>query len=94
LKIQICDASNNDASSPSVIVHAVRLVQTNSNASEALQSAGSANPDNDFRYDSTLGSTGGYIFNLSTRGLSTGSYALIFAAGGDPTLHQLPFQVR
>ncbi|HJU12108.1 MAG TPA: hypothetical protein VJ728_14585, partial [Candidatus Binataceae bacterium] len=94
LKIQLCDASNNDASSSSVIVHAVSLVQSSTSASELVQSSGSANPDNDFRYDNTLGSTGGYIFNLSTRGLSTGSYALTFTAGADPTMHTLVFQVR
>jgi len=29
--------------------------------------SGNANPDNNFRYDGTLGPSGGYIFNLSTK---------------------------
>jgi len=94
LKIQLCDANNADVSNSSVVVHGVGLVQTSTNASEALQAAGNANPDNDFRFDPTLGPTGGYIFNLSTKGLTTGSYQLTFTAGADPLPHVLSFQVR
>jgi hypothetical protein len=94
LKIQLCDANNNDASTPTVVVHAVKLVQNTTSASEMIQTPGNANPDNDFRYDGTLGLTGGYIFNLSTKGLGTGSYVLTFSAGTDPTAHVLVFQVR
>lgn len=94
LKIQLCDANNADVSSSNVVVHAVSLVQTSTNASAVLQASGDANPDNDFRFDPTLGSTGGYIFNLSTKGLTTGSYQLTFAASSDPTSHILSFQVR
>jgi hypothetical protein len=94
LKIQLCDANNSDASSPSVVVHGVSLLQVSTNASEVLQASGNANPDNDFRFDSTLGPTGGYVFNLSTKGLTTGSYALTFTAGTDPSPHILGFQVR
>ena len=94
LKIQLCDANNADVSNANVVVHGVSLVQTSTNASEVLQASGNANPDNDFRFDSTLGPTGGYIFNLSTKGLTTGSYLLTFAAGADPLPHVLSFQVR
>ena len=52
------------------------------------------NPDLNFRFDPTLGTTGGYIFNLSTRGLGTGTYALSFIASGDPTTHTAMFQVK
>ena len=94
LKIQLCDANNADASNSTIVVHAVSLVQTGTDASETLQASGSANPDNDFRFDSTLGPTGGYIFNLSTKGRTTGSYLLTFTAGADPSSHPLMFQVR
>ncbi len=94
LKIQLCDANNADVSSSTVVVHAVSLVQTSTNASEALQASSNANPDNDFRFDATLGPTGGYIFNLSTKGLTTGSYQLTFTASGDPLPHVLNIQVR
>ncbi len=94
LKIQLCDANNADVSSSTVVVHAVSLVQTSTNASEVLQASGNANPDNDFRFDPTLGPTGGYIFNLSTKVLTTGSYQLTFTASVDPLPHVLNFQVR
>lgn len=94
LKLQLCDANNTDVSSSSVLVHAVSLVQTSTNSSETIQASGSANPDNDFRFDPTLGPTGGYIFNLSTKGFTTGSYQLTFTAGADPLPHALNFQVR
>ena len=94
LKIQLCDANNADVSSSAVVVHAVSLVQVSTSASEVLQASGNANPDNDFRFDSTLGPTGGYIFNLSTKGLTTGSYVLTFTAGADPLSHVVSFQVR
>lgn len=44
--------------------------------------SGSANPDGNFRY---LGEKAGgsYIFNLSTKGLQAGSYALSFYVGSD-----------
>lgn len=94
LKIQLCDGNNADASISTVVVHGVSLVQVSTSASEVLQASGNANPDNDFRFDSTLGPTGGYIFNLSTKGLTTGTYVLSFTAGPDPTSHTLTFQVR
>lgn len=94
IKLQLCDAQNNDVSAPSVVVHASNLVQTSTNASLVVVDAGNANPDNDFRFDPTLGPSGGYIFNLKTSGLSTGTYELVFTAGSDPTTHVVYFQVR
>jgi len=95
LKLQLCDINHTDVSSASIAVHATSLIQASSNASEIIQVSGNANPDNDFRYDSTLGPTGGYIFNLSTKGLATGAYVLSFTAGTDPaTTHTVMFQVR
>ena len=41
-----------------------------------------------------LGGTGGYIYNLRTKGLGTGTYELRFTAGGSPTVHALRFEVR
>ncbi len=94
LKLQLCDSNNADVSSTSVVVHATGLVLASTNASTVIQDSGNANPDSDFRYDSGLGPTGGYIFNLSTQGLTTGSYTLSFIAGADPTTHTVSFQVR
>jgi hypothetical protein len=44
-----------------------------------------------FRYDTALA---GYIYNLSTKGLLTGTYSLSFTATGDPTTHSVQFQLR
>ena len=76
---------------PSVVVHANGLEQVSTNSTFAVQDSGNANPDGNFRYDETLG---GYIFNLSTRGFTAGSYVLTFSAGGDPTEHTAAFAVR
>ena len=47
-----------------------------------------------FRYDSTLGNTGGYVFNLKTTGLATGTYKLNFTVGSAPTDYSVQFQVK
>ena len=68
-------------------IHA--LVDANGNP-VPLNAAGDANPNDLFRYDASLG---GYIFNLSTAGLSAGTYTLYYTAGNDPTRHSLTFVV-
>ena len=67
IKIQINDANGTDVSSSNLIVHAVHVTMASTDAPGALESAGDANPDNDFRFDSTLGTAGGYIFNDENR---------------------------
>lgn len=94
LKMYLCDAKGNDVSNSGVIVHAFKLIQVSTGATDTIVDAGSANPDNDFRFDSTLGPRGGYIFNLMAN-LATGTYELFFTAGNDPsTTHFLQFQVN
>ena len=63
-------------------------------AASEVQDAGHANPDGNFRFDESLGPAGGYIFNLSTKGLGTGTYRLVFLVSGDPSPHAITFQVR
>lgn len=60
----------------------------------AMAEVGNANPDNDFRFDATLRGSGGYIYNLSSRGLSTGTWTLQFTASGDPLPHSVQFDLR
>jgi hypothetical protein len=67
-------------------VHATGLAPTGS-----LNSAGQANPGNNFRYDATLA---GYIYNLQTTRLISGTYQVTFTAGSDPLTHTAPFTVR
>lgn len=89
IKFQLCDTNAADVSSANITVSAQKLTQVSTQAPGTLESVGSANPDNNFRFDSTLGPTGGYIYNLSTSGLATGTYAMTFIATGDPTQHQV-----
>lgn len=94
VKLQLCDASGNDLSSSSITLHATSVTQVSTSISGVVQDSGNANPDTDFRFDSTLGSTGGYIFNLSTKGLTTGTYNLNFTVTGDSFVYAAPFQVK
>jgi len=93
IKLQLCDANGNDISSPAIVVHAMS-VSAVSGFSGTPDAPGNANPDNDFRFDATLGPTGGYIFNLSTGGLPSGTYSLQFTAGSDPVTHSVNFGVN
>ncbi|MBI2323062.1 MAG: hypothetical protein HYU88_13460 [Chloroflexi bacterium] len=94
IKLQLCDTSGTNLSSPAVTVHVVSIVPVSGSAPSAVVDAGNANPDDDLRYSAGLGGTGGYIFNLSTRGLGTGTYDLRFTAGRDPVVHAVQFQVK
>ena len=94
IKLELCDGSGNDLSSSSITVHAIRVTQTSSSISGVVQDSGNANPDSDFRFDSTFGTTGGYIFNLKTTGLLTGTYSLNFTVTGDSFVYSAPFQVK
>jgi hypothetical protein len=76
---------------PSLTVHATSVTRISSSVSGVPEDSGNANPDYAFRYDAALG---GYIYNLSTNGLLTGTYALSFTATGDPTTHSVQFQLR
>jgi len=94
VKLQLCDASGNDLSSAGLTLHAVSVTLASTSISGALENSNNANPDNDFRFDATLGSTGGYVFNLLTTGLSTGTYNLNFTVTGDTSVYAASFQVK
>jgi hypothetical protein len=93
IKLALCDSSNANQSSSTITVTAVALTLVATGSPGTLDFAGNSNPDNNFRFDSTLGTSGGYIFNLSTAGLAAGTYALSFTVSGDPTLHSAQFAV-
>jgi streptogramin lyase len=94
IKLQLCDANGVNVSNTNILVHASTVIRASTEAPGPLEDSGNANPDGNFRYDAGLGSTGGYIFNLSTTGYATGTYLLRFTAGGDPTVHTVQFQVK
>ena len=96
LKVQLCDAAGANHSTPAVVVTAVGWVRLSDSATGEVEDSGHANPGDNFRFDAGLGGSGGYIFNLSTRGLATGTYAVALSVSGDPTSHggEVVFQVR
>ena len=94
VKLRLIDAGGADLSSASIVVTAIRVVLVSTSATTDVQDAGNANPDGDFRFDDSLGPSGGYIFNLSTKGLVSGTYHLVFMVAGDPAPHVVGFQVR
>lgn len=94
VKLALCDANNVDESSPDITVTAVAVTRLATSAPGVLDSPGNSNPDSNFRFDPDLGTNGGYHFNLSTQGLTGGTYALTFSVSGDPTLHTALFEVQ
>jgi len=94
VKLQLCNSSGDDLASPSRILHATGITQESTQVSGPVDDAGNANPDSDFRFESSLGPTGGYIFNLKTSGLTTGSYRLNFTVTGGSGTYSAPFQVK
>jgi hypothetical protein len=91
VKLQLCDARGANMSTAGTLPIATGLTQTDSTASGDVADAGSANPDSAFRFDAALN---GYIYNLSTRGLATGTWVLSFTVPGDPVNHAVQFDVR
>jgi hypothetical protein len=80
IKLQLCDAVGHNLSSSTTTVTATSVGLV-SGGSGTLEDSGSANPDDNFRYDPTLP---GYIFNLSTKPLGTGTWRLSFRSSNDP----------
>ena len=93
IKVQLCDAAGNNLSSQSIVLHATEIIAA-SGVAGPVQDSGNANPDNDFRSVGGSGQNAGYIFNLSTSGLATGTYALQFTVTGDAVLHTVFFGVQ
>jgi hypothetical protein len=85
IKLQLCDVNGVNYSASSVVVKASNPIKIDGSASSQIEDSGNANPDNNFRYDPTLGGTGGYIFNLSTKGLTSGTWKVPFAVDGIAT---------
>lgn len=88
-------ASGANLSRSTLLAVAVSVVKVSNQASSTVIDAGHANPDSNFRYDPSLfGGAGGYIFNLDTNGLSTGTYVLGLRIGSDPLLQTVPFEMK
>jgi hypothetical protein len=95
MKLQACDVSGANLSRGTLVVTAVSIQKVSNSATSPVIDAGNANPDLNFRYDPTLfGGAGGYIFNMDTSGLTTGTYRLNFRMGSDPAVLSVPFELR
>ena len=95
VKLQVLDAANANLSSASLKVKTRKLLRTQNGTATTVIDAGNSNPDSDFRFDPTLGGSGGYIFNLSTKGLKSGRYSLSIAVGGETAfVYNVTFEVK
>lgn len=93
IKLQLLNTSNANVSSSITVLTARSLKLIGGTTSVPVIDSGNANPDNNFRYDSTLG--GRYIFNLSTKGLAPGRYSLSFYAGNNHSFfYTVKFEVK
>jgi hypothetical protein len=91
IKLQLCDINASNLSAAAVTVHATGLVKVDNTASSSVDGTSAANPDNDFRYDAGLA---GYVYNLKTTGLTTGTWKLNFTTTGDGVSHAVVFDIR
>jgi hypothetical protein len=93
IKLQLVDANGNNLSASNKTVNVVAVKLNSVAVAGTDYDSGNANPDNNFRFDPTLG---GYIFNLSTKNLNlgTGDYTLYFTVSGDPVVHTVNFKVK
>jgi len=94
VKLQLLDNAGANLSSADKVVRAVSVSLVSADTNGELADAGDANPDDDFRFDATLGETGGYIYNLKTTGFAAGTYRLYFTVGADTHVYTTQFQVR
>lgn len=89
VKLEVCGAGGVNVSSASIVVHATTVTISSTTVSGQPEDSGNANPDADFRFSAPF-----YIYNLSTKGLPSGTYLLHFTISGDPLEHSVQFMIR
>jgi hypothetical protein len=90
--LDVVTGRNISASETVLKARAIRLA--GSATSSAVQDAGQANPDNNFRF---VGATdgGSYLYNLSTKGFAPGKYTLSIYAGTDRSFfYTVQFEIK
>ena len=92
IKVQLCTAGGANQSSAGLLPRAADALRAGSATPVPVSASGNANPNGVFRYDATLGGTGGYIYNLDTAGLASGLWQLRFTVNGQT--YSAPFQVK
>jgi YVTN family beta-propeller protein len=90
IKVWLCDAQGNNVSAAQRTMTASGVQLLSSAVVDAVEDAGDANADSNFRYDST---NNHYIFNLSTANLAVGRWLLSLTVTGDPVVHTVGFTI-
>ncbi len=92
VKVQLLSSHGENISSAATPLVARGLRLIGGNTTSSVVDSGNANPDNNFRYDSGIE---GYIYNLSTKGLTPGVYVLSFYSGSDRVyFYTVEFEVK
>lgn len=91
VRVKLLDASGRNISAANATLKAVSIMPTAGGSTVPVNDAGRSNPNGFFRFDPTLG---GYVFNLSTRGLKTGSYQLSIEGPDKPFRYAVAIQIR
>jgi hypothetical protein len=89
--IRLCDAAGTNLSAAAIAVMATGLQKLPDGPIGPAEDVGNVNPGGRFQYVSLVRS---YLFLLDTRGLTPGTYRLLFTAASDPQTHEVRFQVR
>jgi hypothetical protein len=89
VKVQLLDAAGVNVSSEATTLTVQQLVRVSDEAASQAADSGQANPDFGFRF-----ADGAYMYNLSTKGLTVGTYELRFTAGSEATVYSVRFAVR
>jgi hypothetical protein len=90
IKLRLVDANGVNVSSAATALMATSISLVGATSTTGADDSGNANPDSNFRYDAGLA---GYIFNLSTKGLTIGVYRLNFVVAGESTVRSVGFVV-
>ena len=98
IKVMVCGDDGRNISS-NLILKAERVVMKSRTGEvtatiSPVPDPGNANPGNIFRFDPNLGLGGGYIYNLSTKTLSKGTWYMQFTIAGDPAVREARVVVR
>jgi hypothetical protein len=89
IKLELCSVSGDYLFSPGITLTVTGLTPTGT-----ASGRGRSNPGGTFRFDASIAPGGGYVYNLDSTGLASGTYNLLFMVSGDPTTHQAQFMVR
>jgi hypothetical protein len=87
VRVAVCD--QNGVNVAGLTVTALRLEK--GGQTFPVSSTGNANPGNVFKYDAT---NNYYQYNLSVKGLASGTYQLVYSVSGDPNEHSIAVTLK